>query len=371
MSQRYTDKLGITAVCSSDNWAGTEKWISTACNRLASSGHNVKFILRNQTVFKQRLSKEIQKYQLPLKNDADLVSIAKMTSLFRSASDVVIATRVRDYWLAGLAAKLSNTPLLLRLGVVRHLRTSYIMDRLRYAILPDALLVNAFAIRDSLLQTPWMVNKPIHVVYNGVSTPGAISRERKLRAKREMNLPENSICIVGIGRLAVEKRWDWLIDAGSDLIKTGLDLCIRILGEGSERESLQEKIRSNNTPEKIKLVGFQTNTQAWYDAADIVCLPSSNEGTSNTMLEAMGQMVPVVLTSSGGVEEIFKDGESAYIAPTDDFREFRSKLEQACRDEEVRTTIARNAFDTVSIRFSYDRMISEVETILYEMTQHR
>ena len=143
-------KLRLTFVCSSLAWAGTEHWTARACSLLAERGHDVELIVRRSELFAPRVGSDVRIQRLPLASDADLGSIARLSGRLRGR-DLVVLTRVRDYWLGGLAARLAGVPALLRLGVERRLRDRYVMDRLRYGVLPAKLLVNAEAIRTTLL----------------------------------------------------------------------------------------------------------------------------------------------------------------------------------------------------------------------------
>ena len=326
---------------------------------------------------------------LPLRNDADLGSVLRLATLARG-SDVVLATRVRDYWLGGLAARMAARPLLLRLGVIRPMRAGHWRDRVRYARLPSALIVNTGVIRDVLLRTPWFARTPIHVVYNGVDAPGPVAAEERIRIRQRLAVAPEELLIVGAGRLAAEKRWDWLIDSARRLENASSDapqsrepqppesqasqppasrdpLAVRILGEGAERPHLEARIAEHGLQGIVRLEGLRADTDDWLAAADLFVLSSRNEGISNAILEAMGRGVPVVATRAGGIDEVARDGEHAFLAEVDDFEGFAHRILQACADPGLRREIGARGLALVRERLTWEAMAERLEEVLHGM----
>lgn len=324
-------------------------------------------VTRYPEVFKQRLESDLPILQLPMRNEADIGSVIQLSRLFRKNADVIIPTRVRDYWLAGMAARLARVPVLLRLGVVRRLRDDYLMDKLRYGKFPSGILVNAIAIREALIQTPWIDPKKIHVIYNGVDAPGFMELSVKREIRKELNIPDDHILIVGAGRLAVEKRWGWIADALSRILKAGIKAMAIVFGEGSERPVIEQQIREHGLESVFLLPGHRSDVDRIIGAADIVALPSSNEGISNVMLEAMGHGMPVVATDSGGAREKFTDGNDILLAGNNDFDGFADRLLRATSSKELRQQIGENELENVQKNFTWLKMIYTLEELIVKI----
>lgn len=363
MTKSSSHSRRILIACSSDNWGGTEKWALRAGQELQKRGWRVTFALRNPDLFLPHTSDPLTHIKLPFKNDADINTMTALTNLARSYH-IVISTRVRDYWLAGISARIAHKPHIVRLGVVRRLRDNYIMDRLRYCSLAQALLVNADQIKSTLLKTRWMHSVPIEVIYNGVDAPGKMSDEARLSVRQQFNIPDNALLIVGAGRLSVEKRWDWLVKSAAQLDSEGFSLFVLILGEGSERSIIEAQIANSNADKYIRLLGYQPNITSIIGSADIAALPSNNEGVANFCLEAMGLGVPVVLTDSGGVKERFTSGKELLIADTDNFDQFSNMLRSLASDSKLRQSIGEIGYQRVKSDFSWENMTEKLEGFL-------
>jgi glycosyltransferase involved in cell wall biosynthesis len=308
----------------------------------------------------------VQFAQLPFRNEADLRTVLGLRGLFRGA-DAAILTRVRDYWLGGLAARLAGTPALLRLGIVRELRSAYLMDRLRYSILPHAAVVNAQRIRETLYQTTWMMSLPVHVVYNGVDAPGVMDDRRRAQLRSEWRVPEGALWMVGAGRLAVEKRWHLAVEAAARIARNGESVRLTIFGDGSERSRLKRLVREQRLEDTVRIPGHVDNASELLGAADMVLLPSDNEGVSNTMLEAMGQAVPVVATTAGGVRERLRGGREVLLTEPDDHEGYLELAGRAASDPAFRTAVGEAAFQAVRDRFGWAKMTDELIDVLNGM----
>jgi glycosyltransferase involved in cell wall biosynthesis len=365
--------LRITMLCSSTIWAGTEKWSLRASEEMARRGHKVTFIGRKPDLFRQRETKPgtVKYRQLPLANDMDVVSLLRLSFWLKLNADVLIATRVRDYWLGGLAAKVAGVPELMRLGVERKPRDSYWRDRLRYGSLPSAIMVNAHAIRDILTTSPMIDPETVHVIYNGVETPGRGNVKVRSAVRAELGISGEDVFILGSGRLAVEKRWHWVIEAVANLRDRGIPAKAIVFGEGNERANLEAAIREHEAGELVRFPGVTSDMDRYLSAADVSVLPSKTEGVSNSMLEALGRGVATIATSAGGASELLVSGRDLILAGNDDKSGFIDQLAALCLDVRWRSQLAERGLETVHREFSWPRMGEELELVLRGMVERK
>lgn len=132
------------------------------------------------------------------------------------------------------------------------------------------------------------------VIPNGIASTEKIPREQ---ARQRTGAPFER-CIVYLGRLARVKRPDRLVDALSELPE---DVGLRIGGKGPEREALEVQARELGVEERVELLGFVPEEEklAVLASGDVFALPSEHEGQPITLLEALGQGVPVVTSDLG------------------------------------------------------------------------
>jgi glycosyltransferase involved in cell wall biosynthesis len=91
-----------------------------------------------------------------------------------------------------------------------------------------------------------------------------------------------------------------------------------IFGSGAERHHLEQLIEMNDLGYAVRLAGFRQDLDQLWPNADLMVLPSLNEGLPNVVLEASAAGVPVVATAVGGTPEAVVDGETGCLVPPDD-----------------------------------------------------
>ena len=101
--------------------------------------------------------------------------------------------------------------------------------------------------------------------------------------------------ILSIGRLKRQKNFPLLIEAFARL-PPALDAGLAIVGEGEERQALEQLVRAKGLEGRVHLPGFSPTPGDWYASADLFVLASDYEGFGNVVVEAFHFGVPVVAT---------------------------------------------------------------------------
>jgi glycosyltransferase involved in cell wall biosynthesis len=121
-----------------------------------------------------------------------------------------------------------------------------------------------------------------------------------------------------VGRLATEKRVDWL----RDLLEQLPEVRLAIVGDGPLRSALEELFA--NTPTVFTGYLQGADLAHAYASADLFVFPSANETFGNVVLEAMASGLPVIAPRSGGPVDQVVDGENGFLFESDDMAELVS-----------------------------------------------
>lgn len=121
---------------------------------------------------------------------------------------------------------------------------------------------------------------------------------------------------LAVGRLEPVKGHDDLITAFAVIAKALPEWLVVILGEGSQRATLERKAAELGIRDRLCMPGWVEDPFPWYRSAAVIVHPSLYEGMSNVVLEAMNEGRPVILTlSQTGMSDFVQDGINAATVP--------------------------------------------------------
>lgn len=151
------------------------------------------------------------------------------------------------------------------------------------------------------------------VIYNPIDI-GEIRTKAGLKEKDE----RHKLRIISIGRLARQKGYDRLIKVLAELKEFQFKYILWILGEGSERQKLQEMIDRNQLENNIKLLGFKENPYEWIQQSDVFVCSSRAEGYSLAIAEAIALEKPILSVTCAGPNELLNFGQYGVMVPNTD-----------------------------------------------------
>lgn len=135
-------------------------------------------------------------------------------------------------------------------------------------------------------------------------------------ARERLGLPRLSPIVGAAGRLEVVKGHDVLLDAAFRLPP---DVHVAIAGAGTQRSRLKALADTLGIADRVHFLGHVEDTVTFYQALDVYCLPSRNEGMPLSLLEAQSCGVPAVATRVGGVTEALCP-DTSMLVPHEDSR---------------------------------------------------
>lgn len=220
------------------------------------------------------------------------------------------------------------------------------------------------ALRDDLARAGLPASK-IDVVVNGVDTDRFVPAD-KAAARRQLGLPTDALVLGIVGRFGPFKRHALLVDAFARLSSARKDIHLLIVGGGGPEESrVRQQAAACPAAERIHLAGLQQDMRPWYQAMDLLVVPSTNEGLSNAVLEAMACGVPALCHSACGNAEVITPGDDGLLANIDSAEQLADLLETALKDRARLAEMGGKARAKAASAFSIDKMVKAYER-LYE-----
>ena len=154
--------------------------------------------------------------------------------------------------------------------------------------------------------------------FDTVVLPNVIDEEEILAKSREAipgRLGQDKVRLIALGRLSYQKNYSCLLQVCARLREAGYSFELNILGEGPQREKLEEEIASFGLNDLVFLRGFIGNPYAWLSRSDILVCSSRYEGLSTVVQEALILHKPVVTTPCAGMKELLGESEYGMIVP--------------------------------------------------------
>jgi glycosyltransferase involved in cell wall biosynthesis len=231
--------------------------------------------------------------------------------------------------------------------------------------LMDRLIVVSRAIEEKIREEG-RVGAPVSLIYNGVDLQRYNHQQPCCTLHEDYSIPEASPIVGVVARLEAEKGHRTLVDAWPLVLAAYPDAWLLIVGEGSERNSLEAQAASLGVAHRVVFSGRREDVPAVTAALDVAVLPSYREAQGLSVLEAMALSRPVIASNVGGIPEMIEDGVSGLLVPPGDCDALAGAIVRLLSDHPYADMIAKRGHDLVHDRFCIELMTSQIETIYDE-----
>ncbi|MGO8702919.1 MAG: glycosyltransferase [Candidatus Brocadiia bacterium] len=173
----------------------------------------------------------------------------------------------------------------------------------------------------------------VRVLTNGIDT-AAFQVLDRAGARRELGLPERGKLVLFVGNLLPVKGIDLLMEAFLAMRARNpalfAQIQLLIAGDGPKLSWVVRRMADEGLGGSVKLLGHvgRERIARLMSAADVLALPSRNEGCPNVVLEALACGTPVVAARVGAVPDLL-DESCGIIVPPEDPAQFAAALERA------------------------------------------
>ena len=249
----------------------------------------------------------------------------------KHGADVVWVRSSKGIAYAGLGALLSRRPLVWDLGyelpsrgVVRwlHRLGLWVAKRVvfQHSAAPDAMFGSSLAAR---------YRQKFQTIVPGIDLAALepFRTERMARGRRD----RDPFVILQVGTLCERKNQRVLVEAITRVIEARPERAVEVwfaggIFEEGYVEVLKEEVSTNGLAGAVSFLGWREDVHDLMAAADLLAMPSRDEGVPNTVQEAMAIGLPVAVSSVGGMPEIVSDGETGWIMSIDNPEDWARRI---------------------------------------------
>ncbi|MCE2572626.1 glycosyltransferase family 4 protein [Motilimonas eburnea] len=208
-------------------------------------------------------------------------------------------------------------------GLYRHDPTAY-LTHLSPRV--DGIVCVSNAVTEDVKQRVWKNKDNVVTIYKGhqldwyLVPPGDRS---------EFNLTDNDIIAMCAAHVRPSKGIDVLIEATHYIDNPNFHLILA----GSGFEPYFDAMKASPMADRIHYIGHRSDVPSLMAMADFQVQPSkSGEGLPRTIIEAMANGTPSIVTTTGGSPELVDDGKTGYIVPTNDAKAFAAAMSKLIDD---------------------------------------
>ena len=164
---------------------------------------------------------------------------------------------------------------------------------------------------------------------------------RKLADEYDPGYPKDRMVACSCGRMTKVKGFDLAVRAAKILKDGGLYFKWYFVGDGPDKQKVEELIASLELKSEIVITGLKDNPYPYIKNCDIYVQPSYEEAQGLTMIEAQILLRPIVSTDTSGARSLITDGEDGLIAKTDPAG-LADRIDLLARDRKSRERLSDN-----------------------------
>jgi glycosyltransferase involved in cell wall biosynthesis len=183
-----------------------------------------------------------------------------------------------------------------------------------------------------------------------------------------LGIPLKALVVGCVARLSRVKRHETLLDAFVGLQKTLPSAHLVLVGDGDERQALEERAREIGIRGNVTFTGTLPNAPLSQQLFDVAVLTSENEGFPNSLVEASACGIPLVSTRVGGVPDVLIEGVTGFGVEIGDVEGTHAAIKALLRDADLRKRMGMAGRARVAERFSENAAIGRLLNIYRTFT---
>ena len=224
-------------------------------------------------------------------------------------------------------------------------------------------------VRDDLVRLGVAPQEKFAVIRLGIELGERVGGGDDVRreTRRQLGIGPDAFVVGWVGRMTAVKRTDDVLRAFRELLDRDVDAWLCLVGDGPDRAHMERRAHELGIARRCLFVGYQDDVAPYYEAIDALLLPSVNEGTPVSVIEALAAGRPAVATRVGGVPDVVRDGVDGFLADVGDASTLADRLAELARDPERRAEMGREGREHVVQRYAVDRLVDDVDRLYREL----
>jgi glycosyltransferase involved in cell wall biosynthesis len=371
----------VLLVITKSNWGGAQVYVYTLAVRLKKEGAEVVVALggtglpgASTGVLAERLTEAgvrtivLSSFTRDISILRDIQSFQELRGIIRSERpDVLHLNSSKAGGLGALAGRLEKAPhIIYTAHGWAHRESRNIIKKLLIWLaswITISLSHTVLVVSDLDFRTAPVLfsRKKLVTIRNGINPFPTLPKEeaRSILSSRFSALTRASTWVLMQAELTKNKGVDVAIEAFTKLADRHPEAILIVLGEGEDRNRLNELVLTSGLSNKVFLIGFVAESRSYLSSADVFLMASRKEGLPFALLEAGSVGLPVVATRVGGIPEVIVNGETGLLVPPNDAEAVSDAIGSLLADPAKAHELSTRLQEKIRADFSEERMTSE------------
>lgn len=341
--------------------AGGEVYDEEVLKGLANLGNQIEIILPfGKNYDEKQKNWKVYNLSIPFIHYSylfNLVILSKLYKIYKKTKFKVL--RVHSPYLVGIGALLFKKFFAKDIKIVTtyfHFEDRFVFNLIDKLFIKkwDHIITISEATRNDLIKKYNVTPEKITLAYCGIST-----KYKKNEISRKDNKKQITFC----GYLIKRKNINFIIDVASKIKER--DIVFNIIGDGPEKKSLKEYVKTKNLEDKFIFWGYlsEDNKIEILQQSDIFVFPSLMEGFGLAPVEAMACGLPTIVSDRGSLPEIVDDG--GLVLPLDD-QTWVDSIEKILNDKEFAQILSEKALKK-SANYNWEDVVSMINGVIKKL----
>ena len=230
-----------------------------------------------------------------------------------------------------------------------------------------AIAISEYA-RRFLIEKKGIREEIITIIPNGIPFEpfDTLEKNAGLMKRKEFGIPSTSPVVGIIGMMHEIKGHRYFIDAASAVSQRYPEAVFLIIGDGTLRPQLERQVDERNLRNTVRFLGHQDEIPKLLAMMDIYVCASLSETFPVSLLEAMGAGKAVVVTESGGPQEMIRDGVNGIIVPIKDSQALAENILRLIENPSLREKLGQEAGKDCRM-YNIDDTVRRIQAVIEEV----
>ncbi len=378
--------MNILHLYSDWKWTGPADPVLNICKKLQERGHKVTLAYRKPPEeYPETIERSIEERGI---NGTDIFNLNRFFSVSDNVSDVIKLRRFildqnielinthlsHDHVLGGISGRLTSK----RIAIIRtdHKRDSFsptFSNKFLLTSLTDGIITFSERSKEILIKDLLISENKITRINPAIDTYVFNPHSKFRDIRKEFDIKDQDIVVGIVTRFQRYRKMDLFFNALSAVVKKLPNVKALLLGTSSQmKETVYKPVKDYGLEKNVIIAGYLTDR--YIDALacmDIfVFLIAGSDGTGRALREVMSIGKPVIVNNVGMLPEMIDDNRSGLIF-NNNSHELAKLIINLARDEELRFSIGKAAYEKAQNDFSLDKQASDIESFYEYILQQK